>query len=340
LSIVVAASATRWSSDGFLLTANTLVHREVRRAAGYGAGVEIGFALPVSGSWATPDTVRHVAQRAEDLGYHSLWTFQRLLCDPAGTWGEMYRQVSDPLVTLGFAAAVTRTARLGVAVVNMPFVSPTLLAKQTATIDVLSGGRLDLGLGLGWADEEYAASGATKENVGRRADEFIVTLRTLWTDAVVQHDGEFYHIPPMRSEPKPVQRPHPPILLGGTAPPALRRAGRLADGWVSSSRANLTVIGESIDIVKQAARKAGRDPAALRFVCRGVVRVRGAVDGDRPPLMGTLDQIRTDLEPVAEQGVTELFVDLNFDPEIGSPDADPAESRRRADEVLEALAPG
>lgn len=297
--------------------------------------MQIGFALPTSGSWATPDNVLHIATRAEELGYASLWTFQRLLSDVDGTWGEMYRSVQDPLVTLGFVAAVTRRIGLGVAVLNVPFVSPVLLAKQATTVDVLSGGRLDLGLGLGWSDEEYAASGTTKQRVGRRAEEFVQVLRTLWTDEVVEHSGEFYQIPRTRFEPKPARVP--PILLGGTVPAALRRAGRIADGWVSSSRADLQLIGESVATVRQAAVDAGRDAGALRFVCRGVVKVRA--DGERRPLTGTLDQIRGDLPALAEQGITEVFVDLNFDPEIGSPDADAAESWRRADEALEALAP-
>jgi probable F420-dependent oxidoreductase len=300
--------------------------------------VKIGFALPVSGSWASPDTIAHVAGRAEELGYHSLWTFQRLLSPVDGSWGEMYRSVHDPLVTLGYAAAVTRRARLGVAVVNLPFVSPVLLAKQSTTVDILSGGRLDLGLGLGWADEEFVASGVSKRHQGRRADEFIAVLKALWTDEVAAHEGEFYRVPAARMEPKPVQRPHPPILLGGTVPAALRRAGRLTDGWVSSSRADLDRIGESIEIVRAAATEAGRDPAALRFVCRGVVRV-GDTETPRRRLTGTVEQIASDLEPIAAQGVTELFVDLNFDPRVGSPDADVAESRRRVDEVLDALAP-
>jgi probable F420-dependent oxidoreductase len=297
--------------------------------------VKIGFGLPVSGSWATPDTIVHVARRAEELGYHSLWTFQRLLSPVDGAWGEMYRAVHDPLVTLGFAAGITERVRLGVAVVNLPFVTPVQLAKQAATVDILSGGRLDLGLGLGWADEEFTASGVSKHRQGRRAAEFIAVLKTLWTDDVVAHEGEFYRVPAARMDPKPVQRPHPPVLLGGTAPAALRRAGRLTDGWISSSRADLDRIGESIDLVRAGAADAGRDPAALRFVCRGVVKV-GPRTGR---LTGSYAEIVADLEAVAAQGVTELFVDLNFDPRIGSPDADPAESRRRADEALEALAP-
>lgn len=304
--------------------------------------MKIGFGLPVSGAWATVDTIGHVARRAEQLGYHELWTFQRLLSPVDGSWGEQYRAVHDPLLSLAYVAALTSRIRLGVAVVNMPFVAPVLLAKQTATLDILSGGRLDMGLGLGWADEEYAAAGATKDRVAARADEFIRVYRRLLADDVVEHEGEFYRVPRMRMDPKPVQRPHPPILLGGTVPAALRRAGRLCDGWVSSSRADLVMIGDSIRTVKDAAARAGRDPDALRFACRGTVKVRpaGATGADRPPLSGTVEQIRGDLAAIAERGVTEVFVDLNFDPEISSPDADPAESRHRADEALEAFAPG
>jgi probable F420-dependent oxidoreductase len=302
--------------------------------------VKIGFAAPVSGSWATRDIMLQVSRRAEELGYDSLWTFQRLLSPVDGAWGEMYRGVQDPVVTLAFLAGHTQRIRLGVAVLNLPFVSPVLLAKQLATLDIVADGRLDAGLGLGWSPEEFTATGADMRGRGRRADEFIAVLRTLWTQDVVEHTGEFYEIPPMRMEPKPVQRPHPPILLGGTALPSLRRAGRLADGWISRSRADLETIGDSIAAVRAAAEEAGRDPDALRFICRGSVKVRPAGSPERAPLAGTIDEIRADVDELAAKGFTELFVDLNFDPEIGSPDADPTASLRRADEVLEAFAPG
>jgi probable F420-dependent oxidoreductase len=286
-----------------------------------------------------------VARQAEQLGYDSLWTFQRLLSPVDGAWGEQYRSVHDPVVTLSYLAGLTSRIRLGVAVLNLPFYAPVVLAKQLSTLDILCRGRLDVGLGIGWSDEEYAGVGVSKHGQARRADEYLPLLRTLWTDEVVSHDGEFYHVPPTRMDPKPVQRPGPPILLGGTAAPALRRAGRLADGWISSSRSDLTSIGDSIAVVRAAATEAGRDPAALRFVCRGVVQVRPAAPqpggGDQPrrPLTGTLDEIRGDLAGLAAQGVTELFADLNFDPGIGSPDADPVASMARAYDVLHALAP-
>jgi probable F420-dependent oxidoreductase len=301
--------------------------------------MQIGFGLPVSGSWATPANIAHVARRAEELGYHSLWSFQRLLSPADASWGEVYRSVHDPVIPLAFAAALTSRVRLGVAVVNLPFVAPVVLAKQLATVDILTGGRLDAGLGNGWSDAEFIATGATKQRLGRRADEFITVLKRLWTDEVVSYEGEFYRVPAMRMDPKPVQRPHPPLLLGAGAPSALRRAGRLCDGWVSSSRADLAALGASVAVVKEAAEQAGRDPRSLRFVCRGSVKVRPAGSPQRAPLVGTPDQIRADFDDLAGQGITELFVDLNFDPEIGSPDADPADARRRADEALAAFAP-
>jgi probable F420-dependent oxidoreductase len=300
--------------------------------------VRIGFAVPVSGSWATPANQARIARRAEERGYHSLWTLQRLL-NPADSADQTYRNVPDPLVTLGFLAAHTDRVRLGVAVVNMPFFSPPLLAKQAVTVDRLSGGRLDLGLGLGWMREEFAAVGVPYERRGARAEEFIAVLRELWTSDVSEFSGEFYRLPPVRFDPKPLQKPTPPILLGGTSEPALRRAGRLSDGWISSSRADLRRIGESIGVVREAAAAAGRDPGALRFICRGVVRVRPPGAPGRRPLSGSHEEIRADFDALAAQGVTELFVDLNFDPEVGGLDADPDESMRRAEEALEALAP-
>lgn len=303
--------------------------------------MDIGFAVPVAGSWATATTIVDLSRRAEALGYASLWTFQRLLVpvgpDDAPVLPPQYRSVLDPLTVLAHVAAVTNTARLGVAVVNMPYEAPVVLAKSLTTIDHLSSGRLDVGLGIGWMQQEFDAAGADMARRGARAEDYLACLRTIWADEVVEYHGEFYEVPRSRIDPKPVQRPHPPLLLGGGAPAALRRIGRLADGWVSSSAADLSRIDEPIGIVQEAAHNAGRDAGALRFVVRGVVKVRA---DERGPLTGSLDDIAADIAALADKGVTEVFVDLNFDPEIGSPDADPVRSVEQAHEVLEALAPG
>jgi probable F420-dependent oxidoreductase len=299
-----------------------------------------GFALPISGSWATPDNVIRVAQRAEALGYQSLWTFQRLLC-PLDEHGQpeldpQYRSVHDPLALLAFAAGQTRTARLGVAVVNAPYYAPILLAKMLNTIDVLSGGRLDVGLGLGWNPQEFEAVGVSTDRRGARTEDFVACLQAIWTDDVVDYTGPFYRVPRSRIAPPPVQRPHPPLYFGGTAEPALRRAGRLGTGWISSSRVDASTIRDAVGVVRAGAAEASKDPDAVRIVCRAVVKVR---DGERGFLTGSFADIEADLTELASWGVTDAFVDVNFDPQIGSPDADPDESLRRAETVLERLAP-
>jgi probable F420-dependent oxidoreductase len=302
--------------------------------------MRIGFGLPVSGAWARPEATGQFASRAEELGYDSLWAFQRLLVPADDEPAPVYRSVFDPLISLGFAAAKTSRIRLGVSIINIPFVTPALVAKQTATLDVLSGGRLDLGLGIGWSPVEFAASGAQHARRGARAAEFLQVLNTFWTDEVSEFRGEFYEVPPSRMAPKPVQKPRPPVLLAGTVPAALRRAGRLADGWLSSSRTNLSTISEQVSIVREGAEKAGRDPQSLRIICRGVVQAGALIAGDeRVRLAGSYDQIREDTAWLATQGVTELFYDLNWDPLIGSPDTDPRAAIERAAEILEALAP-
>lgn len=297
--------------------------------------MDVGFGLPVSGAWATPESVITVARHAEELGYTSLWTFQRLLVAETESLPPVYTSVLDPIVALGFAASITGRVALGTAILSAPFLAPVVLAKQLATLDVLSRGRVLAGLGLGWSPEEFVAAGVPYERRGDRAEEYLHCLHALWGPDPVSFAGEFYQIPPSTVAPKPTQRPRPPILLGGDAPRALDRAGRLAEGWISRSRFDLERLAPAVQAVRRAAEKAGRDPDALRFVCRGV-----AVVGPRSRLLtGTLDEIRADLPRLAAQGVTEVFIDLNFDPRVGHPDVELSTALRHALTVLDALAP-
>ena len=307
--------------------------------------MEIGIGAPVSGAWAGPDTLAQFGELAEELGYASLWTFQRLLAPADGGGDVVYHSVLDPLISLAYAAARTSRVRLGVAVVNLPFVSPAHLAKQASTLDVLSGGRLDLGLGIGWSPLEFAASNTTTARRAARTEEFVAALRALWSESPAKFEGEFYTIPESRMEPKPVQQPGPPILLGGAVPAALERAGRLADGWMSRSGTVLATIANDVATVRNAAERAGRDPDKLRIISRGVVRYDptgvGTPDreGNRLRLSGSAEQIREDAAWLGEQGVTDLFYDLNWDPKVGNPDADRAAAVERAEEIIRALAP-
>jgi len=323
--------------------------------------MKIGFGAPVSGAWATPADLAAFGARAEADGYASLWTFQRLLIPEGSQMEPVYQSVLDPLVALGFLAADTSRIRLGVALINLPFVSPGYLAKQATTVDVLSGGRFDLGLGIGWLPEEFELTGASMARRGARAEEFLDVLRALWNPGpggtgpggtgpggtgpggMSRYEGDFYTVPAGRQDPRPVQRPGPPIILGGMSRAAMERAGRMADGWMTSSRADLSRIRDDIKVVRTAAADAGRDPDEIRIVCRGVVRTgqeaRSPETGERRLLSGGYEQIRADTGWLGEQGVTDVFYDLNWDPRIGSPDVEHAAAVARAAEIMAALAP-
>lgn len=302
--------------------------------------MHLGFGLPVSGAWATPQNLVTVAQRAEELGYHSLWGFQRLLHPIDDDWGSPYHAVLDPVASLAYVAAATSRIRLGVAVINLPFYAPLVLSKQLTTLDIVSAGRLDVGLGLGWAEQEFAAVGVPMAGRGKRGAEFVDYLKTTWTQAEPEFHGEFYELARCRVDPKPVQQPHPPVLMGASVDVALRRVGRIADGWISSSRTDLARIGESIELVKTSAVDAGRDPDVLRFVVRGVVDVTDEQPADRRPLHGSADQIKDDLAMLQARGVTEVFVDLNWDPKTVSESVEAPAAMTHALQVLTALAPG
>jgi probable F420-dependent oxidoreductase len=292
----------------------------------------------VSGSWATPANIVEVSRKAESLGYSSLWSFQRTVFPADDSIAAPYRSVHDPLAISAYVAAVTERIRIGIAIVNLPFYAPIVLAKTLTSIDLLSGGRLDAGLGLGWNPDEFAAAGAPMQRRGARAEDFVACLRAIWSpEEIVEHHGEFYDVPRGKVDPKPAQKPHPPILLGGSAEPALQRVGRIADGWISASRFDAAKVSGAIETISTAATDAGRNPAGLRFIIRGSVKVRD--NDDETPLTGTVDKIKRDMTAYAEAGATELFVDLNFDEQIGNPDVDPAESMRRAHAALEAFAP-
>ncbi len=300
----------------------------------------LGFGVPVSGRWATPATICRTARRAEELGYASLWTFQRVLYPVSGGLGPPHESVLDPVVPLAFVAGHTDRIRLGTATICAPFTAPALLAKTLASLDVLSEGRVTAGVGMGWLAEEFAAAGVPYERRGARMDEYLRCLKALWTEDPVEFAGEFYTVPRARVAPPPVQRPHPPVLLGGSAGPALRRAGRLANGWICSSQHDLSTVAAAIDTVRDGAREADRDPAAVQIVVRGIVELLDDEPrGPRRPLQGTRGQVLDDIRALGAQGVTEVLLDLNFSPRVGFPDVDPTEALDYAERVLEAFAP-
>jgi probable F420-dependent oxidoreductase len=299
----------------------------------------LGFGLPVSGSWATPGAMIHLARLAEELGYVSLWTFQRVL-QPVADDTPAYAAVHDAVLPLAHVASHTTRIGLGTATVCAPFSPPALLAKAMTTLDHLASGRLTVGVGMGWMPEEYEAAGVPYAGRGARFEEYLRCLVALWTEDPVEFRGEHYSVPLSHTGVRPVQRPHPPVLVGGAAPAALRRAGRLAQGWIGSTRQDLETLADSVELVREGAREAGRDPGAVRILLRAAVDLVDADPGPgRRPFHGTREQVLEDLAAVRLRGAGEVFVDLNFSPRVGSPDVDADEAVAEAEHVLHALAP-
>ncbi|HVW45203.1 MAG TPA: LLM class F420-dependent oxidoreductase [Amycolatopsis sp.] len=188
-----------------------------------------------------PAELGKVATRAEELGFESLWTGEHVLTPtvlrhdyPSSTGKPPFASNSrflDPMGTLSFLAGITSRVRLGTGVLVMPLHDPATLARAVTTVDVLSGGRLSLGIGVGWMREEFDATGQDFGNRGRRTDEMITLLDTLFREETPSFAGEFYTMPEVGFEPKPVQRPRPPLLIGGRSAAALRRVARDGDGW-------------------------------------------------------------------------------------------------------------
>jgi probable F420-dependent oxidoreductase len=195
--------------------------------------LKVGVSLPQAGQQATRENTIQMAKNSESEGFDSLWVFERLLWPikpqtpyggtPDGSLPIEYQIMLDPLETLTYIAANTNKIALGTSVIDMLFHNPVILARRFATLDVLSEGRTIAGLGIGWSKDEYQASNIPFQNRGKRADEFIQVLKRIWTDDVVEFKGDYYSIPASKIGPKPVQKPHPPIYLGGFSPNTFSR---------------------------------------------------------------------------------------------------------------------
>jgi probable F420-dependent oxidoreductase len=277
------------------------------------------------GLCAGPEALTRVAVRAEETGYDSLWVTERSLLPldpitpyPGGPLPDVYKTVLDPLDSLTFVASQTSKVTLGTSVLNLPWYSPVLLARRLTTLDVLSNGRLRLGAGIGWSRDEYDVAGTPWEHRGRRFEEAILALKTIWTTDPVEFEGEFYSIPRSYIGPKPVQKPHPPIYMGAFTPPALARVARLADGW-NPVGFPPSAIAEVFSSIQKMAAEAGRDPTALELIARANVTLsEQALGDDRMTFTGSVEQVTTDIRATQEIGATELIFDATFDPAVTS----------------------
>jgi probable F420-dependent oxidoreductase len=228
-----------------------------------------------SGSTIRPEPLVQVAQKAETLGYESVWIPEHLAVPvtmqtpypysadgafPGGPGAGLH----DPLVALGFVAACTEHLKLGTGVFVLPLRNPLAVAKAVASVDVLSNGRFLFGIGIGWLGEEFTAVGMPFKDRAARTREWVAMMKALWTEETPQFHGRFHSFPPVGFNPKPVQKPHPPILFGGESRAALQRTAELGDGWYGV-RHTPESVKPRIALLKELTTQAGRDFSQLEI---------------------------------------------------------------------------
>jgi probable F420-dependent oxidoreductase len=253
---------------------------------------------------ATPGMIRDFGKRAEDMGLESIWMGEHVALFDKNTFGYPGSKdgripvppgggMLDVTATFGYLAAATRKIRFGTGVALVPQRNPIYTAKEMATIDWLSDGRLDFGIGVGWNKEEVEACGYKWEDRGARCDEFIAVMRRLWTEPVVDFKGKWVQFETLRLDPKPVQKPHIPIIVGGYAEAAYRRAAELGAGWYGFNR-DPNALKENLKQLDAAFARVGkkRGPNFQIIVT--------------PPMSMKID----DMAAYAELGVNRLIVNL------------------------------
>jgi probable F420-dependent oxidoreductase len=290
--------------------------------------MKVGILLPQIGKSATRENIIRISKESEEEGFDSLWTIDRLLWPvkpqtaypgtPDGSLPTEYQNVFDPLATLTYLAGITDRISLGTAIIDMLFQNPIILAKRLTTFDILSDGRLIAGLGLGWSKDEYDVSGIPFRNRGARADEFLQLLNKIWTDDVVVYRGKYYNIPASKIGPKPVQKPRPPILLGGFTPKTFPRAVTYADGWLGiAGFGPLEQLKQMIDGLRDQARKANRGSSGVKVYILGYPNILDSASSSaqsRLPMTGTIDEIGSDIEQIKNMAVEHMIFGYLFSP--------------------------
>ena len=288
--------------------------------------MRFGFVIPNNWGFENPQDVIKIAPKAESLGYDSVWVNHHIfntgyIQDRLGN-----KPYYDALTTLTYAAAMTTRVRLGTTVLVLPYLNPMVLGKAIATLDQFSGGRVILGVGVGAIEPETTAVGTDYHTRGAYSSESIRIMKELWTSDSPSYEGRFFQFSDLPFSPKPYQKPHPPIWVGGISDGALRRAARLGDGW-HPIRMTPEAMSPHLEKLKGYLHTAGRDPSDLTISVRSEVRVLdSASDSDNNPLIGTPDQILRSVEAFEKLGVEEIMV------QVSSPD--PSD----ADTVMEAFA--
>jgi probable F420-dependent oxidoreductase len=304
--------------------------------------MKVGIRLSQTGEHhARKENIFELAKKAESAGLDSLWVLERLIWPvnpqnpyPGGIDGKLppdWQYILDPLETLTFVAAKTTKIKLGTSVVDMLFHNPIILSKRFATLDVLSEGRAIAGFGIGWSLDEYQVSSIPFRNRGKRADEYLQMLKRIWTDDTVEFRGLFYDIPPSKIEPKPLQKPHIPIYLGGYSEKTFARIANYANGWICTIRDSLEQVKLSIDKIKQECRRINRDLDDIEFAAILYPNIINSDNDDnndnskqyehrnkqqqsRHLLSGSIEQVGNDFRQIRETGVNHAILNYNRSP--------------------------
>lgn len=285
--------------------------------------MKFGILFANVGPYVQPDMAASLGRIAEEHGIESLWTVEHVVvpADYQSAYpyspsrrmpGPEESPIPDPLIWLTWVGAATTVLRLATGILILPQRNPPILAKELATLDVLSGGRVVLGVGVGWLREEFDALGVPWEGRGARTDEYIEALRALWRDDECNFDGDFARFNRAKCFPKPVQDSIP-IHVGGHTMAAARRAGRLGDGFIPGPASEEQLV-TLLDTMRATAKDAGRDADAIEVTAGGVMDLDGVrrfadLGVDRialPPMGFDLDTLREQLDRFSEQVIAKI----------------------------------
>ena len=292
--------------------------------------MKYGFTLPGRGLLATPEHLETIARKGEELGYDALFTGDHILVpkDIASRYpyteggdfpGAVSGEYMEQLTLLGFLAGVTSSVRLVTSVIIVPHRNPLVAAKALATLDVLSRGRLVVGVGVGWMREEFEALNLPPfEERGAVTDEYIRAFKELWTSDDPHFEGRYVSFDNIQFLPKPVQKPHPPIWVGGESRPALRRTAELADGWYPLGSNPTFPMGTpeqlaaGLERLAVYARRFGREPSDIETIYRThQFELTGSAAGsDRLSFVGNAEQVAGDIRQYERMGVSSLVLDF------------------------------
>jgi probable F420-dependent oxidoreductase len=268
--------------------------------------MKFGVFLPVSGRAAGRQTLMEAAQRAEALGYDSVWAADRVVMPWKIDTPSPYSK--EATFILAFLAGCTETIQLGMSVMVLPYRHPLYWARIATTIDQLSTGRLIMGVGVGWMEEEFAALGAPFKERGKVADEQLTLLQRLWTDEHITFHGKHYHVDDIAFSPKPYQKPRIPIWVGGEGKPAQRRAGQFGDAWFPYFvRITPKELAARFDNVRAEAEKAARNPDEVALACCLPVELTATdVPQEEDYLRGSVEQVTERLKQFIAIGVVHI----------------------------------